>query len=175
MRYDLGLIHELCQELGLRSRILPEERVEIELGEDCVLSFVNAEREADCLAGFEGTLWHAHGDFEFVGARGYHTEMNYLDVVTGLKDGVVLVCEQWREDRLLDRWLTHRDFNDEFKHMNAGEEIRVRRAVPSQPTGGDPAHQARGWEIPPNRGNHWELLHCHIGGICLRVRPGKSS
>jgi len=127
MRYDLKLIHELCQELGLRSRFRTDDLLAIELSEDCALVFQNAEREEDCLVAFDGTPWHTHDVFLFSDGRGYYTEMDYLDVVSGLKDGRILVCERWLESRLIDRWLIHRDFNDEFKYMDAGEEVRVCR------------------------------------------------
>ncbi len=128
MRYDLNLIHELCQELGFRSRLDGEGTVEIELKEDCVLVFQNFEGEDDCLVGFRGTPWHGHGNFTFVDARSYYVEMDYLDVVSGLADGSVLDCERWLEGELVDRWLTHRDYNDEFKYMEPGEELQVWRS-----------------------------------------------
>src|SRR4051812_46316764 len=112
MRYDLKLIHELCQELGLRSSFRSVDLLAIELAEDCVLVFQNAERDEDCLVAFDGTPWHTHDVFVFVDGRGYHTEMDYLAVVSGLKDGRILVCERWLDSRLADRWLIHRDFND---------------------------------------------------------------
>jgi hypothetical protein len=129
MRYDLKLTHELCQELGLRSHFRQDDLLAIELGEDCVLVFQNAEREEDCLVGFDGTPWHTHDVFMFADCRGHYTEMNYLDVVSGLKNGVILICEHWLDERLLDRCLIHGAFNDAFTNMNAGEEIRVRRSL----------------------------------------------
>jgi hypothetical protein len=129
MRYDLKLIHELCQELGLRSSFRSDDMLAIELGEDCVLVFQNAKRDEDCLVAFDGTPWHTHDVFVFVDGRGYYTEMDYLDVVSGLKDGRILVCERWLGGRLVDRELIHRDFNDEFKYMDEKEEVRVRRPV----------------------------------------------
>jgi hypothetical protein len=129
MRYDLKLIHKLCQELGLRSSFRLDDLLAIELGKDCVLVFQNAERDEDCLIAFDGTPWHTHDVFVFVDGRGYYTEMDYLDVISGLKDGRILVCERWLEGRLIDRWLIHRDFNDEFKYMDEKEEVRVRRPV----------------------------------------------
>lgn len=129
MRYDLKLIHELCQELGLRSSFRSDDLLAIDLQKDCVLVFQNAERDEDCLVAFDGTPWHTHEVFIFADCRGYHAEMNYLDVVSGLKDGVILICERWVADRLVDRWLIHRAFNDEFIYMDAGEEFRVRRPL----------------------------------------------
>jgi hypothetical protein len=57
-----------------------------------------------------------------------YIEMNYLDIVSGLKDGSILVGELWNRDELKDRWLIHCNYNDEFKCMQEGEEIRVWRA-----------------------------------------------
>jgi len=129
MRYDLKLIHELCRELGLRSNFRSDDLLAIELAEDCLLVFQNAERDEDCLVAFDGTPWHTHDVFMFADGRGYYTEMDYLDVVSGLKDGRILICELWMDGRLIDRWLIHRDFNDEFKYMDEKEEVRVRRPM----------------------------------------------
>lgn len=129
MRYDLKLIRELCQDLGLHSSFRSDDLLAIGLGEDCVLVFQNAERDDDCLIAFDGTPWHTHGVFIFADGRGYYTEMDYLDVVSGLKDGRILICEKWLAGSLVDRWLIHQDFNDEFKYMDEKEEVRVHRPV----------------------------------------------
>jgi hypothetical protein len=63
----------------------------------------------------------------FADARGNYVELNYLDIVAGLKNGQILVCEQWQRGALIDRWLVRRDYKDEFKYMEEGEELRVRR------------------------------------------------
>jgi hypothetical protein len=129
VRYDLKLIHELCQELGFNSH-QSGERLELELSEG-ILCFQNAERDEDCLIGFESTPWHYHDDLMVADGRGFYLELSYLDIVTGLKDGSVLICELWREGQLCDRWLIHRDYNDEFKYMENTEEIRIHRALPT--------------------------------------------
>jgi hypothetical protein len=130
MRYDINLINELCQEIGLPARLNdPERRVEIDLGQGAVLCFQNDDKEDDCLIGFLDTPWHTHDNLMFYGGRGYYTELDYLDLVTALKDGRVLVCEQVVKERVVDRWLIHREFNDEFEHMEEGEQIVVRRAT----------------------------------------------
>ena len=128
MRYDLPLIHDLCAELRLRSTVVSDERLEVHLGGDAVLCFVNSENDQDCLVGFKDTPWHAHDDFTFHDRRGYCTELNYLNLLTGLKEGKVLVCELWQLGVLTDRWLLHSEFNDEFRYMNEGDEIRTWRA-----------------------------------------------
>ena len=128
LRYDLQLIHELCSELNLRSTVVSDDLLELDLGGDAVLCFVNSKDEKDCLIGFKGTPWHAHDDFVFTDDRGYVTQLNYLDVLTGLKEGKVLVCELWHSGSLSDPWLVHCEFNDELNYMQEGDEIRVWKA-----------------------------------------------
>ena len=129
MRYDLSLIYELCQEIGLSARLHPD-RVTVDVGRGAVLCFQNAEREEDCLIGFLDTPWHTHDDLSFVDARGYYIELNnYLDVVVGLMEGRLLICERVVDGRIIDRWLVHSEFNDEFRSLDQVEQIVVRRAV----------------------------------------------
>lgn len=130
MRYDFSLILELCKELGLSSS-LANERLDIAVRPDVNLCFQNADRDEDCLVGFDGTPWHTHDDFIFDDGGGNFIEMSYLDVVTGLKDGQILICERWHNGGVADRWLIHRDCGDikhEFKYMDEGEELRVWRS-----------------------------------------------
>jgi hypothetical protein len=113
----------------LRSRIVSDESVEVDLGGDAVLCFENSEYEPDCLIAFKGeTRWHVHDQFLFDDCRGNVIELNYLDLLTGLKEGKVLVAELWKSGVLTDRWLFHSEFNRDFKYMQEGEEIRVWRA-----------------------------------------------
>jgi hypothetical protein len=128
MRYDLGMIRDLCGELGLRSAARSTDEVAIELDEGVVLTFVNAEREEDSFVGFEGGEWHYHDDLQCSDRHGVHVELGYLDVLTGLADGSVLICEEWVHGELRERSLVHRDYVDAFRYMQAGEEIRIRRA-----------------------------------------------
>jgi hypothetical protein len=130
MRYDFDMIGDLCSELGLRTVARSTDEVAIELEEGVVLLFINAEREEDSLVGFEGGEWHYHDDFMCSDRHGFHIELGYLDVLTGLADGEVLLCEQWVGGELRERSLVHRDYVDEFLDMQEDEEIRIRR-VPS--------------------------------------------
>ena len=127
MRYDLDMIKDLCNELGLQSTARSSDEVAVELDEGVVLIFINAAREEDSLVGFEGGEWHYHDDLMCSG-HGFHVVLGYLDVLTGLADGTVLICENWICGELRERSLVHRDFVDEFRYMQDGEEIRIRRA-----------------------------------------------
>jgi hypothetical protein len=133
MRYDIGFIEELCLELGFPTSRSPRtkrlaERLDLRLGNDIVLCFENAELDQDCLIGFAGTPWHAHGDLEFADKHGNSVTVNYVDMLSGLADGQILICERWSRNNLSDRWLIHRDCNDETRYLNENDEMRVFRA-----------------------------------------------
>jgi hypothetical protein len=55
--------------------------------------------------------------------------MNYFDVLSGLADGRMLICERWLSDSLRNRWLIHRACNEDFGWLQEGEQIRVMRAT----------------------------------------------
>ncbi|MET4069274.1 hypothetical protein ABID58_004074 [Bradyrhizobium sp. S3.2.6] len=129
MRYDLDLVNQLCREVGLVVRLDNDYRIEVDLGRDAILCVENAEREEDCLIGFLGMPWHAHDNLMFADARGNYIELDYLDLLTGLKEGRVLVCEREVNGRTVDIWLVHSEYNDELKYLEEGERIIVRRAT----------------------------------------------
>jgi hypothetical protein len=131
MHYDLTLIAELCSEMGLLYTSIPGKAIAVTLEANATLRFENYANEKDgsddCVVGFEGTPSHSHGDMSFY-ARGQSIDLNCLDIVSGIAEGTVLICERWNEEGLVDRWLVHKDFVDEFDCIEPGEEIRVRRA-----------------------------------------------
>lgn len=128
MRYELDLALALCSKMGVSARVVAGQRVEIDVGEGAVLCFENAEHD-DCSIGFLDTPWHAHGHLMFADGGGNWVELDYLGLIVGLKEGEVLVCEQQMDSRTTDRWLVHKEYNDEFKHLQEGECIVVRRAA----------------------------------------------
>ena len=130
MRYDLELVHQLCEEIGLCSSASSPDELAIELAEGVRLIFRNVVRDEDCLVGFNGTPWHTHGNCTFVDGRGNYVEVDYLDMVAGLADGRILVCERLLSGEIVERWLIHRDYNNEFTHMDPGEQIYVWRPTP---------------------------------------------
>jgi hypothetical protein len=135
MHYDLELLHEFCQELGFPSSISSNEKLEIKFSEHCVLVFWNYKSdgsEAECIMGFkiegfdESFNSHIHGNIVFSNGINY-VEMNPLDILAGLKDGTVLICEVWRKGELDDRTLMHHKIDSTFEKMDKDEEIRVFR------------------------------------------------
>lgn len=127
MRYDLSLIYELCNDVGLHCTRATSE-LSIHLAPGATLLFQNTEREEDCLMGFVGTPWHAHDNLVCSDRQGNCIDLSYLDVVEGVAEGVILICELWVNEKLSDRWLVHRDYVDEFRYLQRGDEIRIRPA-----------------------------------------------
>ncbi len=126
MRYELDLIQQLCKELEL-SNSRKIDRVEIALNQNAVLCFQNAANEEDCLIGFDGTPTHYHDALIFSDAKGNFIELNYLELITSIKDGQMIVGERWLNGEIQDRWLEHRNFNDltsELKYASLGEELK---------------------------------------------------
>lgn len=62
-------------------------------------------------------------------ARGNKIKLNYLDLLTSLAEGRVLVCERHIEGQMVSRLLVHSEYNDEFTHLEEEEWITARRAM----------------------------------------------
>lgn len=120
------MVSELCDEVGLQCDRRSSDELAIHLESGVTLLFQNAADEEDCLVGFEGTAWHTHEGLTCSDRHGSYVELTYLDLVTGLADGTILVCELWVRGSLSDRWLVHLDFVDEFRQLQDGDEIRIR-------------------------------------------------
>jgi hypothetical protein len=128
MRYDLGAVYRRCQESGLSAKC-SANRVEVDLGQGAVLHFEDAEREEDCLIGFLDTPWHVHNSLIFADASGNYTELDYLELPDALTAGTILVCELWADGKAVDRYLVHNKYNDEYRYLQQGEQVIVRRAM----------------------------------------------
>ena len=68
MQYDLGIVYELCKDVGLNAFFNDPDQVVIELDEANKLCFYNFT-EDDCLIGFLGVESHFHGDAMFMGTN----------------------------------------------------------------------------------------------------------
>ncbi len=129
MAYDLSLISEMCIEMGFEHIELSDDSLKIKLDVNAILVFENSENDNDSLVGFLETPWHFHGDLMFSDKNGDYFEMNSLDIIEGLRKGTVLICECIVNNELIDRYLVYKDMVDEFRYMESGEEIRVRRII----------------------------------------------
>jgi hypothetical protein len=127
MAYDLGLVETLFEGVKVLSFAKTSDVLEVELAPGVFLCFVNAKDDNESLIGFKGTPWHFHGDICFADNHGNAVEMSYGDIILGLAEGKVLICERLVNGAVIDRHLTHADFADEFRFMESGEELRVKR------------------------------------------------
>ena len=135
MRYDLPFLHDFAVELGFGVE-RDGTSLLIDLGEGAVLSFVNAERDEDCLIGFVDAPWHFHGaTLAFSDPRGHYVELDQLTLLEGLARGSVLICSRIVSGVVDDRWLSHAEFNDEFRYLEVADHLLVRRAaLPETPS-----------------------------------------
>lgn len=129
MIYDLNLLSEMCNEMGYNNISLTKDSLIIKLASDIELFFINQINDNDCIVGFNDTPWHTHGDVMFSDKKGYHIEMDALNIIQGLKTGSVLICEEFINNKLQDRYLVHNEFIDEFRFMDPGEEKRIKRII----------------------------------------------
>jgi hypothetical protein len=125
MRHDLPFLCDYAVELGFSAEI-DSTSLLIDLGEGARLSFVNAERDEDCLIGFVDAPWHFHGaTLTFADPRGHYAELDHLALLDGLARGAVLICTRLLAGEVNDRWLSHA----EFSFLGPADHLLVRRAV----------------------------------------------
>lgn len=127
MEYRLNKIAELCSEHGFETDMPEDNRIDVTIHEDCVLSFLNLANENDTLLGFDGTPWHSHGKVQFVTGSNTYIECDELDIIIGLVSGELLIVSQYLKSKLKDRWIMHKDEPLDLKYIEAGEELKVCR------------------------------------------------
>lgn len=127
MEYRLDKIAELCSEYGLKTNMPDENRIDISICSDCVLSFLNLVDEDDTLIGFDGTPWHTHGIVEFMTGSNTYIECNELDILIGLVSGELLIVSRYLKSALVNRWIIHKKEPFSLKYIEAGEELKICR------------------------------------------------
>jgi enamine deaminase RidA (YjgF/YER057c/UK114 family) len=141
--YDLESIQEQCEEAGLECEVTDDSTLTVFLSGDLEIRFINdvvtnrmgqTTIENDSMiefGGMKGGHTHEH-QFDFVDRNGHYVSMHYLDVIPGISSGEVLIAGHWKDGKLQDSWFVHREYNNEFDHMEEGDEIRVRRIFPAR-------------------------------------------
>jgi hypothetical protein len=127
MEYRLDKISELCAEHGLKTNMPDENRIDISIRNDCVLSFLNLVDEKDTLIGFDGTPWHSHGVVQFMTGTNTYIECDELDIIIGLISGELLIVTRYLKSALKDRWIMHKDEPLDLKYIEADEELIIHR------------------------------------------------
>lgn len=124
--FDLELVAELCAELGIEYSFVEPARLEMRFACGASIQFVNLSA-TDALIGCPTTGWHVHKVLPCSDPQGYGIDIAYLDVVSGIADGTVLVCELYKNGKLFERSLIHKKYADEFQYLDNGDEVRIRR------------------------------------------------
>jgi hypothetical protein len=123
--YRLDELAKLAVELGLPTRWVDADRLDVTLEEGCVLAFCNLRRENDTLVGFDGTPWHSHGDVQFLTSDTTYVEVDELGILVGLGAGELLVITQLIDGQLHDRWIAHKNERLDLRYVKPGEVLRV--------------------------------------------------
>ncbi len=126
MRYRLDELVKLASELGLKTRRVDADRLDVHL-RDAVLAFCNLSEDEDTLVGFDGTPWHAHNVVVFMTGDSSYIECNELDILIGLGTGELVIVSQYVDGILRDRWLAHRGEPLDLRYIEPDEELRVWR------------------------------------------------
>lgn len=127
MKLELDIIAGLTKDLGFSSRFGNLNELEIEMSPGIIFIFKNIENEDDNAFGFQDTPWHSHDKLSLMVGDDSYIELNDIEIIVGIKEGNVLLCEQYVNGILTDRWLRHKNEKDDNKYIEAGEEIRIRR------------------------------------------------
>ena len=127
MEYRLNNIIVLCSEHGFYVNQPDENRVDIQIRDDCVLSFINLVDEQDTIVGFDGTPWHDHGIVQFMTGPDTYIECDELDIIIGLVSGELLIVSRFMKSNLVDRWIIHKNEQLNLKYIEPGEELKVYR------------------------------------------------
>ena len=127
MRYRLDELVKLSAELGLVSRRVDADRLDVVIDDGCVLAFCNLQDEADTLVGFDGTPWHSHGLVQFMTGETTYVEYDEIEILIALGTGDLVIISEYSDGRLHDRSLAHRHEALDLRYMQPGDEIRVLR------------------------------------------------
>jgi len=127
VRYRLDELVKLSAELGLVSRRVDADRLDVVIDDGCVLAFCNLQDEADTLVGFDGTPWHSHGLVQFMTGETTYVEYDEIEILIALGTGDLVIISEYSDGRLHDRSLAHRHEALDLRYMQPGDEIRVLR------------------------------------------------
>ena len=123
----MSTISECIKDLGFKILNRASERLEIEIAEGMFFIFENIEEDDDNAFGFKDTPWHSHDKLILTTKDNAYVELNDMDIFASIKDGDILICEQYVKGILTDRWLKHKNEKDDNRFIEAGEEIIIRR------------------------------------------------
>lgn len=122
--YNLEQIETVCTQLNLRCERDPDE-IRVLLAEARTLCFRNTT-EGDWIAGILGAPWHFHGNLCLMTSSHDYVELDPPALLLSLRAGEILLLDIYHFDEYQDsRLVWHLEALD-CRHMQAGEELRVR-------------------------------------------------
>ncbi len=127
MKYDFLFITDYFKDYNVTIENNNNEFLEITLEKGTTICFHNAENENDSLIVFIGGLWHCHDDLIFSDINGFYTELNYIDFLSEIINGNILICSRYVDGKIIDIYPLHKDYFNEFKYMQSGEELRIKK------------------------------------------------
>ena len=127
MILDLRSISECVKDIGFTILHEKSNCLDIEIAEGIIFTFKNMEEVNDNAFGFKDTPWHSHDKLLLNTKGNEYVELNDIEIIAGIRDGDILLCEQYLNGILSDRWLRHKDEKYDNKFIEAGEEIRISR------------------------------------------------
>lgn len=126
--FDLQLVAQLCEQLGIECSLVEPEKLQMRFVCGATIEFANLP-STDAMIGCPDTGWHVHEVLPCSDPQGYGINIDYLNVVSGIADGSVLVCELYTNGSLITRSLVHKKYVDEFQYLDSGDEVKIRRLV----------------------------------------------
>ena len=125
MYYRLDSMEGRAAELGLRTRRVDADRLDVTLWDDCTLTFANMRDEEDSLVGFDGTPWHSHGEVEFLTSPASSVTYDELDLLIAIAAGELVIITEYAQGVVRDRLLAHKAAPLDVSYVRPGDEVRV--------------------------------------------------
>ncbi|MEM1300535.1 MAG: hypothetical protein AAGH68_14780 [Pseudomonadota bacterium] len=122
----LDQLERAASELGFETARRSPFRLHVHLDEELIMEFLGSS-EDELTFGFGGTPWHTHETVLLSIANGRYSEFSASDVLLNLRSGELVIIEQFQSDKLLDRWIAHRDEPVDLQHIEPSEVLVVRR------------------------------------------------
>ena len=129
MYYRLDDLEALASELGFRPRRVDDDRLDVSIEGECVLTFANMRDEEDSYVGFDGTPWHSHGNVEFMTSKSTSVTYDELELLIAIGLGDLVIITEYTRGAVSDRVLGHKSEPLDISYMQAGDEVRVVRVV----------------------------------------------
>jgi len=130
--YDLDTIEAACRKLRIRIVERTADRLWLDLGDGCFMSFYNYPGDCLCALAVDGVfVTHFHGDYAFVldSLEGgmWSLNMDTVEFLTGLANGKVLLVQHHEPNGERNLFFLYGP-GDTLGYVRPGDRYVVRRA-----------------------------------------------